>query len=367
MGDQPGQGIQIYGLTTIEPLESALGTIRPRDSSEMKTFGFKFVIVFAICLSAITAACTKTSQPVQKFGGRWTLSLGRRTFMVLTLKENGNSVSGTLSLPEHFQVDSSGFHFSKIAPDVRDEPITNATIKDNHLHFVTANPKDKNDTNEMDMTIVGTDQANLKFADAPFDPWPVSRIPVNALAAVSMDWDVQGVYTREDNVASNTEMQHIFEEDQRPRQNPAELTPERWVVLNKEDAERQRQTRQFLSEGKLHTGEDFSRAAFIFQHGSTPDDYLLAHTLAMVAVAKGTGDAIWIASATLDRYLHSTGKSQIYGTQFKAGSATQEPFNRDLVSDSLRQQLGVPSLANQQDQRKFWEEQMKTAAGKSQK
>jgi hypothetical protein len=367
MGNQSGKRIQICGLPAIQPPEIASGIIRPWNSWEMKTFAFKFVIVFAICLSAITAACTKTSQPVQKFGGRWTLSLGRRTFMVLTLKENGSSISGTLSLPEHFQVDSSGLHFSKIAPVVRDEPITNANIKDNHLHFVTANPKDKNDTTEMDMTIVGTDQANLKFADVPFDPWPVSRIPGNALAAVSRDWDAQGVYTREDNVASNTEMQHIFEEDQKPRQNPAELTPKRWVVLNKEDAERRRQTRQLLSEGKLHTGEDFSRAAFIFQHGSTSDDYLLAHTLAMVAVAKGTGDAIWIASATLDRYLQSTGKSQIYGTQFKTGSATQEPFNRDLISDSLRQQLGVPSLANQQDQRKLFEVQSKAPAGERQK
>lgn len=88
-----------------------------------------------------------------------------------------------------------------------------------------------------------------------------------------------------------------------------------------------------------YTAEDFTRAAFVFQHGCTPDDYLLAHTLAMVAVGKADENALWIGTATLDRYRHSTGKAQIYGTQFKAnpdGTATQEAYNRALVSDALR-------------------------------
>jgi hypothetical protein len=42
-----------------------------------------------------------------------------------------------------------------------------------------------------------------------------------------------------------------------------------------------------LESGKLETAEDFHDAAFIYQHGQKPDDYLLAHVLAMVAVQKG--------------------------------------------------------------------------------
>ncbi len=42
-----------------------------------------------------------------------------------------------------------------------------------------------------------------------------------------------------------------------------------------------------------------------------PDDYLLAHTLAMIAVAKGDEGSLWIGTATLDRYLQSVGKPQI--------------------------------------------------------
>jgi hypothetical protein len=92
----------------------------------------------------------------------------------------------------------------------------------------------------------------------------------------------------------------------------------------------------------------------VFQHGDTPY-YLLAHTLAVVAVARGRSSAIWIAAATLDRYLNSIHQSQIYGTQFytKPGEpVTREPHNRSLISDALRHQLGVPSQAAQEEQRK---------------
>jgi hypothetical protein len=134
------------------------------------------------------------------------------------------------------------------------------------------------------------------------------------------------------------------------------------AAITRDDAERRRQTQQLLDGGQLHTAEDFTRAAFVFQHGSTPEDFLLAHTLAMVAVARGNAGALWIASATLDRYLHVVGKPQVYGTQFTFEpnhSLTQEPFNRELVSDALRHQLDVPSLA---EQRKQLIEQSKSAA-----
>jgi hypothetical protein len=76
-------------------------------------------------------------------------------------------------------------------------------------------------------------------------------------------------------------------------------------VVNKSDSERRLATRRLLEEGALHTGEDFTWAAFLFQHGDTAHDYLLAHTLAVIVIKKGREDALWIATATLDRYLQS--------------------------------------------------------------
>lgn len=47
-----------------------------------------------------------------------------------------------------------------------------------------------------------------------------------------------------------------------------------------DDAERRRRTYALLEAGQLPTGEVYRAAAFVFQRGSTPEDYLLAHSLA---------------------------------------------------------------------------------------
>ena len=117
------------------------------------------------------------------------------------------------------------------------------------------------------------------------------------------------------------------------------------------DEQREIATRKLLENGSLKSGKDFEEAAIIFQHSHESDDYLLAHTLAMIAVSKGDKDALWIATASLDRYLMAIGKSQIYGTQFMTPPgkhATQEPYNRTLISDRLRSELQVPSQAEQE-------------------
>ncbi len=80
----------------------------------------------------------------------------------------------------------------------------------------------------------------------------------------------------------------------------------------------------------------------------------MAHTFAVIAAARGRPDAAWIAAATLDRYLHSIGQKQVYGTQYslpKGQPPTQEPYDRVLVSDPLRMALGVPPVAAQEQQR----------------
>jgi hypothetical protein len=83
----------------------------------------------------------------------------------------------------------------------------------------------------------------------------------------------------------------------------------------------------------------------------------------MVAVTKGDATAIWIAAATLDRYLQDVGQKQIFGTQFLSHTEngtevwTQEPYDRTLVSDALRDQLGVPAQKFQEEQLKAYQAQ----------
>jgi hypothetical protein len=86
--------------------------------------------------------------------------------------------------------------------------------------------------------------------------------------------------------------------------------------MSANDALRRKRVHQLLDEGALRTARDFSDAAIIFQYGQEPDDYLLAHVLALIAVAKGDKNGREIAAITLDRYLQSIGQSQIFGTQY---------------------------------------------------
>ena len=100
-----------------------------------------------------------------------------------------------------------------------------------------------------------------------------------------------------------------------------------------------------IEAGEVRTGLDLERAAFIFQHGERPDDYLLAHNLATLAVSKGRETALWIASASLDRYLLSIGRAQIFGTQTGPGGAAAapvRPFDRRLIPPAIKRGFGVP-------------------------
>ncbi len=151
----------------------------------------------------------------------------------------------------------------------------------------------------------------------------------------------------------NSEMAAIFAADQADRAPGGPGID--WAVVGPRDAARQARTRALLDGGALRTGDDFYRAAFIFQHGTKANDYLMAHTLAVAAAARGHAGAAWIAAAALDRYLQKIGQPQIYGTQYRTPdrrNTTQEPYNRTLVPDALRKALGVPTQAEQEVRRR---------------
>jgi hypothetical protein len=161
--------------------------------------------------------------------------------------------------------------------------------------------------------------------------------------------------------ASNAEMKAIFDADQADRQDIAKIVP---MELQRADLARRTRVKALLDAGALQTGDDFWHAAFVFQHGGDADSYLLAHTLATLAIARGRTGATWIAAASLDRYLQKIGQKQIYGTQYRmpgAEPATQEPYDRELVSDALRQILGVPVHAEQEKRLGEFEAQRRAA------
>jgi hypothetical protein len=129
---------------------------------------------------------------------------------------------------------------------------------------------------------------------------------------------------------------------------------------------RRAEVRKLLDEGKLTSGEDFSDAALIFQHGQTPEEFLFAHVLAVEALLRAGSADKWLAAATLDRYLQAVNRPQIFGTQYPGDKAagntpkpqvdphvmniqrTQQPYDAKLLPDSVRQDFCVPDVSQQE-------------------
>jgi hypothetical protein len=123
--------------------------------------------------------------------------------------------------------------------------------------------------------------------------------------------------------------------------------------------------REMLASGEIKTGDDFTDAATIFQHGNPAEDCLFALILAMEAMARGRAAARWIAAATLDRYLQFTEHPQVFGTQYITDphvplrvqpsglplpfGRTLAPYNDGFLSDSMRTDFCVPILAQQHE------------------
>jgi len=294
---------------------------------------------------------------LQEASGTWALRLGSRTICVLHLNIDGSKVSGYLDRPAKFSL--ANLMFSDIRGGTRRYNIVSGRIADGAVHFVTQNPNEDEDKDSY-LLIVDKNKALLNFDDIPasvvVEPFTLVRVADNA--QVATDWEPNRAYSEDETELSSAAMQAIFDADQEERAKPSSAIDP--ALMARKDAERRTATRNLIASGALHSGQDFENAAFVFQHGDQPEDYLLAHTLAIIAITKGKSSATWISAATLDRYLQNIGQKQIYGTQFRWNTnkeTTQEPYQRDLISDTLRRQMGVPGLETQEKQVKAYSKQ----------
>lgn len=299
-----------------------------------------FLVAFGIC--ALTLGASVSAAELTE--GRWAVRVGDRPIMVLELRKDTRAKGGwvgSLVRPRHFTVTATTFR--DVRGPVIAEPIVEAhptadvielTFRDSSGELV-----------KMVWQPLEGGGGDLKVVD-----WPISPFHFQSASTsdrVNSAWDSSMAYVPTRKFTDSGEMKAIFEADQAIRASSIEIDS---AVASSQDAKRRAQTRTLLNANKLSSGNDFWRAAFVLQHGDKPQDYLTAHTLAMIAEARGRPDATWIAAATLDRYLQSIGQKQIYGTQYETPSGkatTQEPYDRDLISDSLRDALGVPPVAAQ--------------------
>jgi hypothetical protein len=125
------------------------------------------------------------------------------------------------------------------------------------------------------------------------------------------------------------------------------------------DAERVRLVLAELASDAVRTAEDKANAALVLQHtGMTfcgdkltslsPDNYLLAHHLAVAAFEAGYEKARFLVPQTIDRYLSLTEGHQKYGTNRfinqETGAEEWAPIDRN-TTDTERAKYGVPPLA----------------------
>lgn len=150
----------------------------------------------------------------------------------------------------------------------------------------------------------------------------------------------------------NTELKALHDADQADRRQAAID----WEVVGRRDDQRRARVLELAEQGQLKVAADYYHAAMVMQHGSKPDDYAKAMQWARQAwqLDPHHSGARWLSAAAEDRYLHSLDKPQVWGTQYRKPEGqdrwTQEPFDRQAKTDTEREAMGVPPLA-QSEQR----------------
>lgn len=299
-----------------------------------------------LTLLVLTLTAYPAIAQIESLQGRWTVRSAGQPIMIVELSEVSGKFSATILQPangtinhRHEAVDLSG-------------PVLSTNMGETKRHANSIEFAENGGSSAVNvLTFVDRDFVALSYKNRPFfDPILLSRARPDE--NIGRDWSARKTWLLDQPWPDNPQLKQMFNDDQAIRKDDSRTD---WAVAQAEDAERRKATQRLLEEGKLHSGTDFYNAAFIFQHGQESGDYLKAHALATIAAAKGRRDAVWIAAATLDRYLQSIGQKQVYGTQYLFPTdnvVTQEPFDRTLFSDTLRALSRVPDLAAQEQRRK---------------
>jgi len=314
----------------------------------------RMVVMAALAYCFLGTLVAQKEAGTKELVGNWVYRLGPNTVLALHLESelgDPGRLRGYLLRPEHFNLNSPGgslLQFSSITNQSQRDSIISDGWQNGLLRLEEASSAKPGDNEVFLVRLVDAAHIDLTL----FQPLPSLRMErTSAEPRLADTWDIKRTYTPDDFFADNAQMAQIVGADQADRKD---ATHADWKKVNSADHERRAATAALLRDGKLHTGHDFESAALVFQHGESSDDYLLAHVLAMVAISKGQSGAVWISAATLDRYLQSIHQPQIFGTQFRTPDkepTTQEPYNRNLVSDSLRGYMAVPDQAAQEEQK----------------
>jgi hypothetical protein len=187
-----------------------------------------------------TFSSTGAAQEPADFAGDWVLKVGNRIFLVATLTlapEGAAHFIGSLVRLQHFST-SGGDSFSNIKGPVVRYPIVSSSARENCLSFTTQSLADKNDKDDFQLCVTRQGRGTLRLDVPGFEPWPVTR-EQGSLAVVT-DWEGTRNYFLNDSDVSSSEMQRIFEEDQKTGNRALERSIGPWLEKQTQPAARSR-------------------------------------------------------------------------------------------------------------------------------
>lgn len=127
-------------------------------------------------------------------------------------------------------------------------------------------------------------------------------------------------------------------------------TPE-YDALRERDRARRTEASELLARlGGMEkaSAEELYHAAWLFNHGDTPDEARRAHELARTAAAVGHERAPWLAAAAYDRWCMYEGRPQKFGTQLVPDGTRFRLWDVEPgTTDEERAAHGVPTLEEQ--------------------
>ncbi len=156
------------------------------------------------------------AQPAS-LSGTWTLRLGERTLMVLTLapsSQKGQVFSGSLAAPKHW-TSGDGSTFTQVENGTLTKRVIASEWRGSSLFLTVQTPDKPADTDSFLLQLADADHAELHTAEMP--AFTISLARSEKPAVVSTDWDPAKSYSVEDGLPSNSEMKRIFDEDQAVR------------------------------------------------------------------------------------------------------------------------------------------------------
>jgi hypothetical protein len=116
------------------------------------------------------------------------------------------------------------------------------------------------------------------------------------------------------------ELQRIFQGDQEDRAEieahpEIPLTQAKVIAIGRRDLKRRKRVSEIFAEGCMNSAQDFSAAAMVFQHGTSPDHFFQAYVWSKKAVDLGDQSQRYVVALGIDRYLVNIGHKQLFGSQ----------------------------------------------------